>query len=110
MKDERGVRIYEIRCRECGAMFISTSLNKSYCSNECRARARRRRRGEPEEPEEAIEEQKPQKAVRHKGAGLDADARAARKLGMSYGQYMAKYGGENERRAGKQKRSNEGTE
>lgn len=29
--------------------------------------------------------------IRRDGAGLDADIRAAKELGLSYGQYMAKY-------------------
>jgi predicted nucleic acid-binding Zn ribbon protein len=69
-----GKMMYWCTCAICGKKFLWKNSGKKFCSDECKAKY------EPPRRERKKEE---------KGNSLTEDAAEARKMGMSYGKYMA---------------------
>lgn len=92
----------EKKCLQCGKPFLCETKReisvRVYCCRECgiifnKEKSRERRRNERAEDKKAIAKlntSKSKKKVKSR-ISLDEAAKKARELGMSYGQYMAKY-------------------
>lgn len=77
----------EMECPICGGTFWQKKKTQMYCSRKCGTIARRRQdEADLAEIQEMRDSKKPAKSL----SQIAAEARAA---GMSYGQYMAMYGG-----------------
>lgn len=104
----------EIKCPECGKVFERRNSSHKYCCIECRKKATARELTKhlyyqcgfcgigfeegSENPYCSDEckrkaEGKPPKAKRKKVLSIDEVARLAKKEGLTYGQYVVKYGG-----------------
>ena len=68
---------YEHVCKWCGNLFVSGSPHGDYCSNSCRKKA-----------------YKAYAPKNTKKKTINEIVKEADALGMSYGQYVAKYGGD----------------
>lgn len=96
--------MYEKICQECGSRFLARCSRQKYCSLDCRmehnrrtARAeyyRRRGCGNQEEGERmrSPEPVPLQEAGRPPAMDLEEVARRSRQEGLTYGQYVTKYG------------------
>ena len=81
-------------CPVCGEEFVKETGNQAYCSARCRQLLQNRQKAEARAAERR-ERQAAKKAPRRKKPGGQSAAsivREARKEGLSYGQYVAKYG------------------
>ena len=81
---------------ECGAEFVAVRSDKLYCCPECRLlvgrkRVAERQREERRQDKEVREKMKLRKRKKPKKSIAEMDAEA-RKEGLSYGLYIAKYG------------------
>ena len=74
-------------CRICKTEFISHSSNGRYCSEECK------KKGDKENNRRGWDKQKEKMKIMYKpkGSALSQVAMAARKSGMTYGQYVGIY-------------------
>lgn len=81
------------KCDICSKEYLATSERRRYCSDPCRKEANRRNirernRQRAEKAKESVLIEVPEK--KKKEMSLTEMAAAARKAGMTYGQYMAK--------------------
>lgn len=77
-----------INCAICGKLFVSKNGNAKYCSSKCRevgAKIIYQQKNHSLQEQEA-------KKQRKKSLSITEIAVAARKAGMTYGQYVAKMG------------------
>lgn len=77
--------MHDFVCPICGKPFQNLRKNARYCSIECSLEARRRQKGNISKPK--IEE-----APKPKKNNLAEVIAEADRMGMSYGQYVARYG------------------
>lgn len=74
------------KCAFCGKMYEPQSRHSDYCSDECRKKARSKKNSEQNKSPRIKE--KPKYTTM---CSLTNDAIKARNMGLSYGQYKAKY-------------------
>lgn len=83
-------KTYQIKCAECGTLFIANRHCAKYCGPECRGKAEARwRTASAQRCKQRTEERiktKAQAAKKPSAAEIDIEAREA---GMSYGHYVA---------------------
>ncbi len=79
-------KTYEIKCAECGTLFIANRHCAKYCGPECRGKAEARWR--TASAQRCKERAKAEKNVVKKPSAAEIDA-AASEVGMSYGHYVA---------------------
>lgn len=73
------------KCKCCGIEFDSTKQNRRYCSDECKKKISRERK-----------RRKKEYVTKPNAAVIDIAVKA-REAGMTYGQYVARMGGEHEK-------------
>lgn len=77
------------KCEECGKEYVVQTSNAKYCSMECRKRANHRQAAKEYKEIHAVQKKKKRVEV-PKVLSLQQAVREAMKLGLSYGQYVAR--------------------
>jgi len=88
-------RMYEKVCAYCGKTFEHNNTQTKYCGNECRAAVQREqnlRHRRKYLDRQATKPKAKRKPKIEKPKTLSEIAAAAREAGMTYGEYVAKYG------------------
>ena len=90
----------ETRCKVCGKVFTTNIANALMCSDECRRimqiehnRARRQREKQLRKEMPLIDNRRKPPKLKSTMGQLTNDAIEARKLGVTYGKYIAYYKG-----------------
>ena len=86
-------RLREIKCEVCGAKFLARTGKAKYCSD-CKTESQRMKKVVLSRTYRATKGLKKRQDAYLKGVNALADINAkARELGLTYGQYQARYGG-----------------
>lgn len=86
-KKGRQIIVYKRNCKMCGKLFETTDSRKIYCDKPCQRKATAEKVKESRKSQKVVK--KPETKKKTRAQSLHKAAVEARKLHMSYGQYVA---------------------